>query len=68
MSTFTKTEAAYTYRDKGPYPFQSAQDGVSDLEALRAYIARSMEYGNDPADYGIVVRTVTTTTTEWVPA
>lgn len=58
MSDQTSTiyiQNAYTYRGGRMNPW------AGSLDDLRAYIARGGEWGNDPADYKIMTRTVTAT-------
>lgn len=69
MSTTTRTELGYTYRGNVPCPWNpiGVTDLAESLQRLQGYIARAPEYGNNPADYAIVARTVTVETSEWVP-
>lgn len=57
--TETTTELAYTFKGGKPFPWGKS------VEALRSYIARAEEYGNNPADFAIVTREVTVTRTQW---
>ncbi len=68
MTTTTRTELGYMYRGTTPCSWNptGAPDLAESLHLLQGYIARSPEYGNNPADYAIVVRTVTVETSEWV--
>ena len=65
--TTSRTEVAYSYKGSAPRISKDSNAADRAIAAIRQYIAASVEYGNDAADFVILTRDVITSVTEWEP-